>query len=52
MTMCGAETVSFDVGGKSYRVAKDTIQRHEGSMLARLVSENWKPESNEERGDV
>jgi len=42
------EFVSFEVGGKSYRVAKDTIQLHEGSTLDRLVLETWKPEPNQE----
>jgi len=50
--MSGAETVSFDVGGKLYKVAKESIKSHKGSILARLVSETLKPETNKEDSQV
>jgi len=35
------KTVRFDIGGQLYRVSKSLIEQHEGTMLARLVSDTW-----------
>ncbi|GAX22448.1 hypothetical protein FisN_14Hu062 [Fistulifera solaris] len=35
-------TVRLNVGGTHYQVARDTLMRYEGSMLATLVSGNWR----------
>jgi hypothetical protein len=34
--------VYLDVGGTLYKVSRDTLERHKGSMLATLVSNQWK----------
>lgn len=44
MTMDDKERkiVRLNVGGVRYDVSRDTIERCEGSMLASLISDNWK----------
>ena len=37
-------TISFNVGGSVYQVSCNTLQRYPESMLAKLVSEVWKPQ--------
>eukprot|EP00584_Thalassiosira_punctigera_P018591 CAMPEP_0172560736 /NCGR_PEP_ID=MMETSP1067-20121228/89984_1 /TAXON_ID=265564 ORGANISM="Thalassiosira punctigera, Strain Tpunct2005C2" /NCGR_SAMPLE_ID=MMETSP1067 /ASSEMBLY_ACC=CAM_ASM_000444 /LENGTH=63 /DNA_ID=CAMNT_0013350597 /DNA_START=12 /DNA_END=199 /DNA_ORIENTATION=+ len=35
------QTVQFDVGGRLFKTARSLIDQHEGTMLARLVSDTW-----------
>lgn len=51
------KTVRFDVGGKLFKTARSLIDRHEGTMLARLVSDTWqedptKPVFIDRNGDI
>ena len=39
-------TVILDVGGSIFKVARQTLQRYPESMLAKLVSEDWKPQDD------
>jgi hypothetical protein len=43
MTNCApdATTVTFDVGGKIYRVSRSMVEQHPDSVLARLISDTW-----------
>jgi hypothetical protein len=41
------EIVNLNVGGIQYSVARSTIMKYEETMLAKLVSEKWNPQSNE-----
>jgi hypothetical protein len=34
-------TVTFNVGGKFFKTARSLTLQHEGSLLARLVSDTW-----------
>jgi hypothetical protein len=34
-------TVTFDVGGKLFKTSRSLILQHEGTLLARLVSDTW-----------
>jgi hypothetical protein len=40
------KTVHFDVGGKIYKVAEDTLMKYENTVLAKMVSENWNKGNN------
>eukprot|EP00593_Proboscia_inermis_P011558 CAMPEP_0171318522 /NCGR_PEP_ID=MMETSP0816-20121228/89210_1 /TAXON_ID=420281 /ORGANISM="Proboscia inermis, Strain CCAP1064/1" /LENGTH=92 /DNA_ID=CAMNT_0011813109 /DNA_START=369 /DNA_END=644 /DNA_ORIENTATION=+ len=40
------ETVTFDVGGKEYRVSTSLLQQYPECMLARMISEEWKKEED------
>jgi hypothetical protein len=33
--------VTFDVGGKIYRVSRSLIEQHDATVLARMISETW-----------
>lgn len=35
------QTVKFNVGGKLFETARSLIDQHDGTMLARLVSDTW-----------
>ncbi|KAL7532015.1 hypothetical protein ACHAWF_003987 [Thalassiosira exigua] len=39
--MDSPETVKFNVGGKPFETSRSLIDQHEGTMLARLVSDTW-----------
>jgi hypothetical protein len=41
------EIVNLNVGGIQYSVARSTIMKYEETMLAKLVSEKWNPQSSE-----
>lgn len=40
-------TVTFNVGGHPYVVARDTIERYPETMLANMVSQRWQQDSND-----
>jgi hypothetical protein len=40
-----SEIVNLNVGGIQYSAARNTIMKHEETMLAKLVSEKWNPNS-------
>jgi hypothetical protein len=40
------KTVHFDVGGKIYKVAEDTLMKYENTVLAKMVSKNWNKGNN------
>lgn len=42
------ETVNFDVGGKKYRVSKSQIDLHPNTMIAKLVSDQWHQDAENE----
>lgn len=44
------KTVTFDVGGKIYRVSRSLLDQHPDTMLARYASDTWFPkgENNDE----
>jgi hypothetical protein len=42
-----SKIVTFDVGGKVFKVTRSLIEKHEGSMLSRLVSDTWNNDPNE-----
>lgn len=42
------ETVRLDVSGRVFRVSKSLLTSQSDSMLARMVSDTWKPTSNDE----
>ena len=51
------QTVKFNVGGKLFETAQSLVDQHEGTMLARLVSETWnddpsKPVFIDRNGDI
>ena len=42
------ETVNFDVGGKKHRVTKSQIDLHPNTMIAKLVSDQWRQDGENE----
>jgi hypothetical protein len=46
-----AATVRFDVGGTIYKVSQSLLEQHPNTMLARMVSETWLTEEDNERKD-
>lgn len=53
MSSNNSKTVCFNVGGTKYEVAKSTIEKYPGTMLARLITETWegKDEKKRARGE-
>jgi len=43
------ESVTFDVGGRTFKVSRSLIKQHEKSMLARLVSDTWQSVKDSEK---
>ena len=41
MELNSNEIVQFDVGGRLFKTSRSLIDTHEGTMLARLVSDTW-----------
>ena len=41
MELNSNEIVQFDVGGRLFKTSRSLIDEHEGTMLARLVSDTW-----------
>ena len=51
------EIVQFDVGGRLFKTSRSLIDKHEDTMLARLVSDTWqedptKPVFIDRNGDI
>uniref|UniRef100_A0A7S1FXS2 BTB domain-containing protein n=1 Tax=Corethron hystrix TaxID=216773 RepID=A0A7S1FXS2_9STRA len=40
------ETVLFNVGGKEYEVARSLLNDHPETMLARMASQEWNPDTD------
>ena len=49
MSSNNSKTVRLNVGGTKYEVAKDTIEKYPGTMLARLISETWEGKDDKKR---
>ena len=57
MKLNSNEIVQFDVGGRLFKTSRSLIDKHEGTMLARLVSDTWqedptKPVFIDRDGDI
>ena len=57
MELNSNEIVQFDVGGRLFKTSRSLIDEHEGTMLARLVSDTWqedptKPVFIDRDGDI
>ncbi len=44
--MSNPETVTFDVGGKLFRVSRNLIEQFSDTMLGKIVSETWQRDSS------
>ena len=45
--MSTTNTIKFNVGGRSFEVSRDLIEKHSETMLGKLVSEAWQADPEE-----